>query len=431
MNELRSEFVLEAEKEGVVVNVTTDNVAFKETDLLVAHIGVNVYDDGQRVEPGQTESNFRTELNGVPIGVSFRVLKNFQDCSLAYELVKGENIKVTGILVLSIVYKGIRYIRFIMMSTIFDGQKGQRGREGCICRTTEWEAGKDYLNELESEKESIRYIDNVAVVDSNQQVEYYECKVNHRSSDANRPPNSLYWQRIKESQPTRTPLIIADNAVIRFTQTNSFYVVDDNGKIILKQGGGEYPIMMGDVEQGPKKCPYKVDKAGHIFAEGATISGTINADRGHFRGFITRGITTITPENYLEYSKIIRYEFDDGMSLDQRVIDFPKLSNIVYVNGNFGSNQIPVCYLPALIPSGTYTQEQKDEARSYVGTVVEIYNYSNTNMGVTSNCIYEADDPNVPASATVPPKSVCRFECKSEWQPKKERIYWLFKVYGL
>lgn len=92
-----------------------------------------------------------------------------------------------------------------------EGEPGKTGNPGLTIRTTAWETGKEYRNDLTLDVTSVRYLDicldkNVTVGVSN--INAYVCIKTHTSS-ANIPlGHTTYWQRMNSLAPIVTALIL-------------------------------------------------------------------------------------------------------------------------------------------------------------------------------------------------------------------------------
>ena len=156
------------------------------------------------------------------------------------------------------------------------------GISGCMIRTTDWVAGVQYHND-EALTLGNRYIDCVTYQDR-----MYRCKVTHTSSNDNKPSTTgtftnTYWEVFSNSDPIYTPLLFADNAIIKFAQSQRIAVMD-NG--VLKAGlqAGDWPIWAGG--STPSSAPFRVHKNGGVYATSADIEGAIKANK-FFMPFIT------------------------------------------------------------------------------------------------------------------------------------------------
>ena len=188
-----------------------------------------------------------------------------------------------------------------MFATGFvDGIDDLRGIPGLIERTSEWAAGVEFHND-ENLTGGIRYLDLVTVTDNTTgKFEIYQCRVTHTSTAANAPSdNSAEWLKLNQMRPIYTPLIVAKNAVLRFSQTNRILITNSKDKVQGCFGGVEdevngYPLWIGAITAADAK--FKVKYGGQLEASEASITGTINATSGKIAGFTISGTSlTNTP----------------------------------------------------------------------------------------------------------------------------------------
>ena len=166
------------------------------------------------------------------------------------------------------------------------GAKGDPGKPGLIERTSEWAAGVEFHND-ENLTGGIRYLDLVTVTDNTTgKFELYQCRVTHTSTAANAPSdNSAEWLKLNQMRPIYTPLIVAKNAVLRFSQTNRILITNSKDKVQGCFGGVEdevngYPLWIGAITATAAK--FRVKYGGQLEASEVSITGTINATSGTF-----------------------------------------------------------------------------------------------------------------------------------------------------
>ena len=189
-------------------------------------------------------------------------------------------------------------------------RKGDAGLEGCIVRTTEWAPGVTYHNDS-NETFFPRFLDQIVVSNPDNPINpynLYRCLKTHTSSESLTYLNPNYWQKLNNMEPICTPLIVAQNAVMKFGQANHFYILDDTGKIVCQLGGGEYPLWLGNGELGMEHANFKVDKNGIMYAEGGVFKGDVYARNGIFNGSISIQSQPI-PEQ-----KIVYLDFESGFN---------------------------------------------------------------------------------------------------------------------
>lgn len=113
-----------------------------------------------------------------------------------------------------------------------NGEPGKDGVPGMIGRTSEWHEGVTYHND-EGLNVTLRYLDIVTVTATNGTYELYQCRQTHTATADNKPSaaTSELWVPVnKFATPIYTPLLLADNAVLRFGQANRFLIMDTEGK---------------------------------------------------------------------------------------------------------------------------------------------------------------------------------------------------------
>ncbi len=190
------------------------------------------------------------------------------------------------------------------------GKPGDPGLPGLIHRTSEWASGIEYRNDSAMTSD-IRYLDIAVATTGANTFRAFRCKKTHTSSSSITYTNTTYWEEMNSMYPIYTPLIMAQNAVLKFTQTNKLYVMKDDGVTVnLGMGGGDYPLWIG--APSPGSASFKVSFAGKLSASGVDISGKITATEGKF------GIFSIGSGGYNQggiYASYSSREWNDKYSL--------------------------------------------------------------------------------------------------------------------
>lgn len=176
--------------------------------------------------------------------------------------------------------------------------KPKDGLQGCVVRMNgEWQPNVEYVNESESERDGVRYIDVVQYkVDG--ELKYFERKPktdgyvfddNYQSYPA--PfDGSDYWQIANFMKFIATDLLIAPAAWIEYLTGKSHYLTDGNERITAGVQGeadnDEHPHFFAgsDYESvdeikniPPKDAPFRVMRDGSLYASKATVEGDITA----------------------------------------------------------------------------------------------------------------------------------------------------------
>lgn len=108
-------------------------------------------------------------------------------------------------------------------------RQGDQGIAGCIVRTTEWAAGRNYRND-EAETTGTRFLDVAIVTTGANTFSAYKCIKTHLSDATTKiVANTTYWQPFNEMLPVYTPMLFAPNAVIRFLQGNQILIMGSDG----------------------------------------------------------------------------------------------------------------------------------------------------------------------------------------------------------
>ena len=173
------------------------------------------------------------------------------------------------------------------VSVIRNGENGKDGIQGCILRVSEWAEGVEYHNDQKLTT-GTRYLDIAVVTESATEYTVWQCYVTHTSSSTDKPGDSpsweSYWIKFNTMAPIYTPLIMAQNALLRFTQTNQLLVMKGDGTTIAAgMGGGTYPLWVGNPI--PSSAPFRVNIDGKMYATNAEITGKIIATSGEIGGF--------------------------------------------------------------------------------------------------------------------------------------------------
>lgn len=297
----------------------------------------------------------------------------------------------------------------MMYTGYVDSAEDLKGIPGLIERTSEWVAGVEYHND-QNLTGGIRYRDIVTVTDTKGNFEIYVCQKTHLSTTSNAPKtggDSAEWLHINNMQrPIYTSLIIADNAVLRFGQTNRMLIMNSKQKVQGCFGGVEneatgYPLWIGG--ETAEKANFKVGYDGHI-----------EAFDGLFSGFVFKKEVFITEENLSYYLEKSPWG-DDTISLK-------KTGSRIRLHTKDACS----IYIPCIYPNvATYTEEQKDLCRSYIGTTLLIYVESGAAV-ITGN--FKQEETGGPASYSVKAGYFASLTCCVTSTNGKEDIYWLIRI---
>lgn len=93
----------------------------------------------------------------------------------------------------------------------------------------------------------------------------------------------VYWQELNDMTPIYTPLLLAENASIKFMQNQSLKIMDSSGAVYASLATGDYPLMVGG--DTIAKAPFYVSKTGQLVSKNADIQGRITATTGIIGAF--------------------------------------------------------------------------------------------------------------------------------------------------
>ena len=164
--------------------------------------------------------------------------------------------------------------------------KGETGLTGCHERVFEvFTAGQTYYNEENTVKNGIRYIDFLALEDDTKQSGYsvYMCNETHVAASSFNDDSS-YWSEVNINAASAFfTYLIAKNANIKILTSAQFTIAEANGTIVAGLANKEVPLWVGS--SNPSKAPFRVTRAGKLYATGADVSGKITATEGTIGGF--------------------------------------------------------------------------------------------------------------------------------------------------
>lgn len=193
---------------------------------------------------------------------------------------------------------------------------GEDGTAGCILRTSEWNTGVEYRNDEGLAASGPRFLDIAVITHSATAFSAYKCKLTHTANSTNRPGDgsqwTTYWEEFNVMAPIYTPLILAQNALLRFTQTNRLLVMKGDGTTVAAgMGGGDFPIWAGAPEAGD--APFRVGIDGKLYSTNAEIAGNIIADGGRFLGGMGNPYTDFDLQGTVKFPSL--RELIDGRNI--------------------------------------------------------------------------------------------------------------------
>lgn len=184
-----------------------------------------------------------------------------------------------------------------------DGDDGAQGIQGCIYRRSRFATGFQYRNDSTLKTDGLRYLDLVYLMTDSSifasKAKWFRCRKTHTSNSSNAPQLTSdgteawleYWEPLNSLEPTYTPFLMADDAIITLMQSNQLLIENDDGVITAglsgSNSGKKIRIWAGSAT--PDNAPFRVDVTGALVATKADITGTINATSGKIAGFNISG----------------------------------------------------------------------------------------------------------------------------------------------
>ena len=164
------------------------------------------------------------------------------------------------------------------------GQPGAQGLQGCIVRVSEWAPGVEYHND-EALTSGTRYLDIAVVTTGAKTFNAFKCQVTHTSTADNAPVagnTTTQWQPFNGMAPIYTPLILAENGLIRLAQTNQIIVTDKDSNVTGgMQGDPTLPIIWAGSTTASNGT-FRVMADGTMYASKGVFSGTLDGVSGTF-----------------------------------------------------------------------------------------------------------------------------------------------------
>lgn len=179
-----------------------------------------------------------------------------------------------------------------------NGKPGNDGLQGCILRQSEWAKGIEFRND-EALTSGTRYLDIAIVTTGANTFNAYKCLKTHTSSASIPVTNTTYWQKFNSLVPVYTPLIMAQNAILRFMQGNQLLIMKSDNTTVTAGlsgsiAGSKVRIWAGSAT--PDNAPFRVLESGKMIGTDVELTGTINAISGTIAGFKISG-TSISSIN--------------------------------------------------------------------------------------------------------------------------------------
>lgn len=328
--------------DGKSIIMTETNLVWKHGESAMGIIGIDVYEGSKKIPYGGGRFSCSTLQPPENVGWRF-VTQDSPNAKHSFEYWvyakpqpwKGGDVSLP----FTVTVDGVVQSYDIKITTIKDGDKGEQGIQGCIWRNSRWVEGVEYRNDSALDI-PIRFID-IAVIDDVNPIKVYMCTRTHVSDSSTKPgTNGAPWAILNGMAPIYTPLIVAENAVMKFAQSNQLLITrtNDSGatEVYMGIGGPEYPFWAGGMTAESPSTNFRVDKNGCSYQRGAKIQGTIDCFGEDSRRVVIRdgGIRIFGNQSH---ANIVVGTDDDGCAI---LRFFDKEGKLVYDLGPNGINKI-------------------------------------------------------------------------------------------
>ena len=201
-------------------------------------------------------------------------------------------------------------------------EAGKMGKNGCIVRNSEgWKSGATYHNDSALTLEQ-KYIDLIYIEDSNANDGWsvYQCNVTHTATGSSFDPSATdsdgnkLWVKLSDAGPMYSPLIVAKNAVLKFTQGQQFNLMEGNnifGSFRWVKNNADYAFWIGgtsgdvaitSITRGGKFKTIDADIMGKITAKSGFVGDFAIAD-GSIK-YSSEAKTCELCKDYIQYTDV-------------------------------------------------------------------------------------------------------------------------------
>lgn len=234
-------------EDGISIVVTGENVVFTKINQ-VLNVYVEVFKGGQRLKYGTSKDGFScSTLSSGHYLLDNNVYWGFTTDDggyrFCYRLLLLNKVEVNGEVPFTITAIGLPYSRTLRISTVFDGEKGERGP--ALRGPQDWEklpvgysfqAGKDG----DEWKDVVVYKGN-----------YASCIKGHTKTSTNYPgstddSNNGYWSVTNKWEIVATNILLTSYALIKNLGVEVIDMKDSDGNILFQAKGGTVICNIGN-----------------------------------------------------------------------------------------------------------------------------------------------------------------------------------------
>ncbi|MGP1464206.1 MAG: hypothetical protein ACTTKJ_01095 [Prevotella koreensis] len=300
-----------------------------------------------------------------------------------YRLMLRKKAKINHVVPFTVVCAGVTYNREIHISSVFDGDKGDKG---AVLRGPQAWSDLPIGYHFQSGAQGEDFLD-VTIYNGS----FYSCSKSHVKTADNFPygnvsNNQGLWKLGDKFDMVATKILLAQYALVKNLGVETIEMKDAFGNVVFSAKDGNVICKRGSFEN--------VVLSGHIYK----------------KKFI------LTRYNLSRYSFI--NDFDDRElnfdSIGSSWIEFKELRSDVTI------------HLKGIQPNTAYnTAEKKDKIRSMIGTKLLLQNRSNYTILLVGEIDWDPDDIRINfGSSAIAPNKVLLLECKCGNKDGWETVYW-------
>lgn len=228
--------------DGISVMLSQDNIVHKKSEYVSTYtINISLIDKAI-VAP----SEYSITIESFPVGITPQILQNGTDgYKLKVGILPTATWDTTIPINLSITYGTYKITRFVYVSVIDNGEKGERG--AVLRGPQDWnELGDGY--QFYSGASGELYLDSIYYNGN-----FYLCKKSHTKSSLNYPGsttdnNNGYWQLGDKIALVAATVLLAEYAVIKNLGAEGITMKDKEGNVVFKAEKGSLICKVGTFE---------------------------------------------------------------------------------------------------------------------------------------------------------------------------------------
>ena len=301
-----------------------------------------------------------------------------------YRLILREKAKINHVVPFTVVCAGVTYNREIHISSVFDGDKGDKG---AVLRGPQAWSDLPIGYNFQSGAEGEDFLD-VTIYNGS----FYSCSKSHVKTADNFPygnvsNNQGLWKLGDKFDMVATKILLAQYALVKNLGVETIEMKDAFGNVVFSA------------------------KDGNVICKRGSFENVV------LSGYLYKKKFTITRFNIRRY--IIHKDYDhdsiDFLAMGTTWVEFKDLSSPVNI------------VLPGIPPNfPSISAEQEGEVRSMIGTTVLLQNKSTKNIKIWGHTIKQGESN--PSFINIKQYEYAAIECKIRSTNGWEEVYWEYHV---